>query len=275
MRDSEELEEGIKAVITNLFDSIQTENNNTISQLLGESVLHLQNSKYKLNDPENFYLFVGTRMDDAIDYIASNLHEPSSCKDTHKPDFIYRNYGFLERNIQKFYEFKNGSGSCGADISRYILKMYLNYAITGVIPTEDLKKDEYWKPKFGSNQLWMTFCDSLYRMYYGHTKEYFMAYNELLSCESTKFPYTMHHWYVEFIDGYVIELNNTWDDNIKCPLDHFDKGDFYLINKYHLQKKTYKDYIPEEKERYICSDYAEVPKTEIKRIFMESEEMML
>lgn len=268
------MENEIEKTLACLFDAIQTENEQESNRLLREAVQYVQNSKRDLHDPEMFNLFIRSKLKDAVEVLATALHEPTVCKDKYKANFIYESYGFLERNIEKLCEMREGSG-CSGDKSRYILKMYLNYAITGHIPPNMLQKGEYWKPKFGDNEMWMAFCDSLYRLNYGYTKEYFEAYNILLQCHVAKFCYTIHHWFIEFTDGQIVEFDRTWDEKTENPLNSRDKGDFYLMYGGKFPDKVFEKYIPEPSESFLMEGYVKIPKSEIVRVFKESNEEMI
>lgn len=268
------MEKSIENCLMNIFDAIQAKNKEDSMKLLGDAVVNAKESSYQLNNPERFNLFINSKLKNAVSILANELHKPSVCKDTHKPNFIFENYSFLERNIEKLCEMRE-SRSCSGDKSRYILKMYLEYSIIGVVPVYNLEREQYWKPKFGDNEMWMAFCDGLYRLHYGNPDKYFIAYKNLLECEIKKFQHTLHRWYMEFNDGEVIEFDNKWDEDIRNPLVHMDKGDFYLILKNKVLDRGYEEYVPGEDDEYLLSFYVKVPKSEIKKIYMVSEEMMV
>lgn len=263
--------------ITTLFNALNAKSDEEARGMFGEAINYAKESKVKINNPENFDCFINHKMKKGIKLLASTLHEPSICKDKDKPNFIYVNYSFLESNIRNLCELREGSACC-ADKSRHILKMYLNYSITGEIPTFNPNAEDYWTPNFGDNEMWIKYCDGLYRLHYGYTEEYFKAYNSLIQCEIRKFKHILHNWYMEFNDGEIIEFDYSWDNKDQNPLESYaDKGDFYTMHKRKVKNKNFEMYEPEDEEEKMIyrKSYVKVPKSEIKRIYKTSEERMV
>ena len=174
------------------------------------------------------------------------------------------------------YTLREGS-SCCADKSRYILKMYLNYSIDGTIPEFNPNVEHYWIPKFGDNEMWISYCDSLYGLYYGKTESYFKAYNALLQSEKRAFKHLLHRWYIKLVDGDIIEFAQTWDDRLDHTLDSYaDKGDFYLINRRLVQDKDLETFVSEdEEENFLFKGCKKLPKSLIESIYYETEEKFI
>ncbi|NCI19831.1 hypothetical protein EJM73_09345 [Clostridium botulinum] len=263
--------------LTSLFDALNAKSEEETINIFGEAINHAKESKVKINNPEYFDCFINYRLKKGIKLLASTLHEPSICKDKNKPNFIYANYSFLENHIRNLCELREGSACC-ADKSRYILDMYLKYSITGKIPSFNPNVEKYWIPNFGDNEMWINYCDSLCRLYYGYTEEYLKAYNSLFQCEIRKFKHTLHKWYMEFNDGETIEFDHCWDDEDQNPLESYaDKGDFYTMHKQKVKGKNFDIYEPEDEEEKMLyrSYYVKIPKSEIKQIYKRSEERMV
>lgn len=267
----------IEKSLENIFNTLTAKSEEEIVSLLGESIKAVNESKIKLNNPDNFNCFINHKLKRAVGLIASNLHEPSVCKDKNKPNFIYTNYSFLECNIRELCILRQGS-SCCADKSRYILKMFLKYSIDGEIPSFDPNLEKYWIPNFGDNKMWIDYCDSLCELHYGNTRKYFKAYNDLMQCEIRKFKHLLHRWYIELNDGDIIEIGKSWDNTLVCPLDsNSNKDDYYIINKRVVKDKNFEIYIPkDEDESFLYGrNYVKLPKLSIKKIYYKTEEQMI
>lgn len=269
---NKEIEKGLNCI----FNSLTDKSNNEISALLEDAIKHLNDSKIKLDNPDNFNCFINHKLKRGVELIANNLHEPSVCRDKNKPNFIYANYSFLEGHIKQLCVLREGS-SCCADKARYILKMFLNYSIDGIIPEFDPTLEKYWIPNFGDNQMWMEYCDSLYLLYYGKTEKYFKSYNKLLQSEIRKFKHLLHRWFIELNDGDVIEIGQTWDDKLENPLDnYYDKGDYYIVKKHLVKDKELDAFISDdEEEQFLFNDYIKLPKSMVIKIFYKTEEKMI
>lgn len=267
----------ITKCLTSLFNALSAESEEESMKMFGEAINNAKESKADINNPEHFDCFINYKLKKGIKLLASTLHEPSICKDKDKPNFIYANYGFLENHIRNLCVLREGS-SCCADKSRYILKMYLRYSITGEIPDFNPNVEKYWIPNFGDNQMWINYCDGLCRLYYGYTEEYFKAYNTLIQCKTRKFKHILHRWYMEFNDGEIIEFDQRWDDSNENPLDDYaDKGDFYIMHKTKVKDKGFDIYEPmdDEEEFLYRKSYVKIPKSEIKQMYKRSEERMV
>lgn len=272
---NKEIEKSLK----NIFNTLTAKSDKEIALLIEETVniIHENKSKLSLDDPERFNSLINYKINRAIKLITETLHNPSISRDKNKPNFIYANYGFLERNIRELCVLREGS-SCCADKSRYILKMFLKYSIDGEIPSFDPNLKGYYIPNFGDNKMWIDYCDSLYSLYYGETESYFKAYNDLLQCEKRKFKHLLHKWYVELDDGDIIAIGQSWDKDLDSPLDDYtDKGDYHIIHKRFVKNKNFEVYVSEdEEESFLCGrNYVKLPKSLIKNIYYETEEHML
>lgn len=267
-----ELEKGLECIL----NTISSRNDEEVNKLLTEALIYIKESKMDINNPDTFDCFINHKLKRSVELIANTLHEPSICKNKNKPNFIYTNYGFLERNIRELCTLKDGS-SCCADKSRYILKMYLNYSIDGTIPEFNPNVEHYWIPKFGDNEMWMKYCDSLYDLFYGKTESYFKAYNDLLQCEKRQFKHLLHRWYIKFVDGDIIEFAQTWDERLENPLDSYaDKGDYYIINRRLVQDKDLETFVSEdEEENFLFKRCKKLPKSLIESIYYKTEEKMV
>lgn len=262
----------LKNCIGGLMEAVITENHHQAQKLVGDALTAIKSSPYKLHQPEKFNLFVGSKLSDILEVITKELHKETVCKDTYKPHFIYEQYSYLEQNIEKLCV-KKESHSCSADKSRYILQMYLNYALTGEIPEDSLKKGEYWKPRFGTLEQWMNYCDGLYRLYFGNPDEYLFAYKRLLECAIEKFEYDVHYWFIETLDGDIVDLRTTYDEDVKPPV--LVNDDCYILWNRTIGGKVLEKFVPEkEEDKYLLSHY-KLPKADVKRVYKETKKEFL
>ena len=240
--DKNKMGEAIKAIASSFTSRSEAEANERI-----EDALKLLNeSEYKIRGPEDFDCFIGYKVQNCMEAVARTVYDSINAKDRNKADFVFINYRFLEHNIRELCTLREGSCCC-ADKSRYILKMYLKYCIDGKIPEFNPNIENYWIPNFGDNQIWIEYCDSLYNLHYGYTKEYFKVYNSLIQCEIRKFKHILHRWYMEFNDEEVIEFAQSWDDRAENPLKSYaDKVDFYIMHNQKVKCKNFDIYEPED-----------------------------
>lgn len=266
--------DSLEQCMTGLLNSIVSEERNKTQELIKDSLEKLKSSGFNFSNPENFNLHLVYKLNNAIKEIADTMHEApkAGIKDTGKPNFIYLHYDFLEHNIRELCVLREGSGCC-ADKSRYIIKMYLSYSLTGEIPSFDPSIEHYWMPKFGTNQEWINLCDGLYHLYYGRVEEYIKSYHTLIQSEIRKYKHILHNWYIKFKDGETVKFDTTWDDKQDNPLDneYFDKGDYYIIYKKYVKDRNYEKHEDEE----FIRNYCKVPKTDIDKIYKVSEKRMI
>ena len=152
--------------------------------------------------------------------------------------------------------------------------MYLKYAISGEIPTFNPEEEHYWLPNFGDNKMWIDFCEGLYRLHYGHVKEYFAAYQSLATCEIRKYKHILHRWHIKYKNGEDFEFTQTWDDRTENPLKYDSDGDFYIIRKNYIGTNVFEKYEPDDEEfKFLYNKCVRVPKSEVE-VYSVSEEVM-
>jgi hypothetical protein len=268
--DDTTLQEGLTAILTSLAASSDAE----AQALLQTAFEKISNYSMDTTNPENFHLFLVNKLENALEQLAkTHCNILPAMQNIHKPTFIYLHYDFLDQNLERFCEFREG-GSCCADKSRNILRMYLTYACTGEIPAFDPSMEPHFFPHFGTHEDWMNLCDGLYSFYYGNPERYLKAYNTLIQSEIRKYKHILHTWYIKFKDGEVIKIDYDWDDRTQNPLanDYFDKGEYYLIDGKYVKHRNYE--MHESEDRFLCS-YCKVPKSDIAEFYKTSEEKMV
>lgn len=262
------MEDTLKEVITCLFNAAAAEDEKMAQKILS----NLRDIKYmKERNPENFDLFIGANIRKVLKTLIKE--SISSCNDFNKVSFIFLQYSFLESNIEKLIVQKEGHGCC-ADKARFIIRMYLRYAIDNTIPEFNAEEEHYWLPKTGTYEQWIQFCDGLYFLYYGSTEKYLLAYKTLIEAEKRLYKHTLHKWYMKFKDGEVIEIGNSWDKDVSNPLedeDH-DKGEYYLVSEKYVK---HRNYAITQREDLPILRYCIVPKADVEEIYKVSEEVMV
>ena len=244
--------------------------------------LYFKNKNLKIEDIEIFNCYINNCLDKFKKLLINDFKDLSNCKskDKYKYYFVFKNYDFLKNHIKNLCILKEGL-SCSSDKANYIINIYLHYIVTGEILYTDYKIDKFYIPNFGDGELWINYCNSLYRLYLGFSKEYFLSYNALIQSEVRKFKHILHKWYIQLKNGTVIEFEQKWDEDIENPLnEYFDKGDFYIINKSKIQndKFNFEVYEPideREKNLFFVNNFVKIYKSEIKRIYKKSEEVFV
>lgn len=265
--DKDSITKCMESILKSMVSSEEEE----CRDLVKEALKDLQGSKLNFSNPERFNLFLVYKLKNGLQEIAKTMHDipKDGIKDKSKVDFIYLNYDFLENHIRKLCILREGS-SCCADKSRRILKMYLQYSLTGEIPNFNPSEENFATPKFGTYEEWIIFCDGLYHLFYGNTEQYFNSYNTLLIAPKRKYKHILHTWYIKFKDKEVIEFSNTWDAEDKNPLDNefLDKDTFYILYGSYIKNRGYAS----------CENmigYYKVPKDDIDEIYKISQEKLI
>lgn len=265
----------IKDCLTALFSTIEADNNEKAVKLFGNTVLNLKNSKINFKKVSNFQCFILNKIQNGLKLIINSLEETPS-KEKNKVEFIYLNSTFLKTNIEGLIR-KKEDMSCSADKSSHIINMYLNYARTGEVAGINVDKDEYWQPNFGDSQQWIDFCDSLYKLYYGHQENFFNAYKILLECDVRKYEHLEHLWYIKFKDGKILEFKKTYDEDIENPLDNefHDKGEFYILFDKTLKNRNYEKYNCEGFDESFFGACYKIPKSDIEEIYKSTKTILV
>lgn len=177
----EELAKALESIFGNMLESDKKETKNLYGEFIEELI---DENKDLIEDAEDFDVFVNYQINKVLEVYLEEIlkKEIKEVQDTRKIYdilFLYKNYGFLERNVKKLIVLKEGS-PCSADKSRWILRSYKNFLISGTIPDMGDKKECYWKPKFGTGEKWVEFCESLVRLHSGNPDRYLLALKSLI-----------------------------------------------------------------------------------------------
>lgn len=175
--DDNKIKKGLDAIFESMLISERQKAEDLYGELVGK--LMDEHSDY-VKDAEHFDILVNYGVEQAIElYIQRLLKDEINEDNIWKLLFFYKQYGFLENNITKLIVQKEGS-PCSADKSRWILKSYREYIIDGTLPNMTVGEKCFWKPRFGTAQEWMDFCQALEWLYYGNPKEYFISIKALI-----------------------------------------------------------------------------------------------
>ena len=267
------IEQELKNLIINFAESFQKENQEKYGETAEYIVELLKSSNYNFSDPDIFNCMFDFQLEQMLELVTAQLHDPveKSIKDKHKPEFIFLNYSFLKSNIEKLIDKKMNDTSCIADKSRYILKIYLNYSLTGKI-LEDCFEEHFWIPKFGTNQQWIDFCDGLYYLYYGNNDKYLASYGELINSEVRRYSHIKYSLIATMIDGKQVVMDECYDSGFaQLPLS---KEGFYNIPKRAFkEKKDYKN--ANSLGELLNRFYYKVPVEDILKIEVKEEQIII
>lgn len=111
--------------------------------------------------------------------LAMENHWSFNSNQSSKIEFVYKEYDFINAQVEELITKYEGSPCCH-DKSSTLVRMYVRYQATGILP--DLKKEEkeFWKPACGTAEEWMNFIDSTLHLYQGRPDAY-LAAHQLLS----------------------------------------------------------------------------------------------
>jgi hypothetical protein len=162
----------VKETVTNLFESILSGSQKEALEKFPELSKSLSDIMTK--SPEDFHLDVYYPLDNIIRASISNdLKKSPWDKDCSNVVFIYENYTFIESNIQKFIEIREGH-ACEADKSRWLVSALARYYGKGEKIDMRIGKKCYWKPHFWTNKQWIGLFEALHHLYYGNHSEYML-----------------------------------------------------------------------------------------------------
>ena len=173
----------IKNVLSSIFDGLINAEESETKKGFSDKIESLVNSKYDLKDMEEYDVFIKYPLGNVLRAVVAGLNpEITDRNKISKLFFIYDNYNYIDRSLANLISEKEGGG-CSVDKSRWIIKMYREYIITGVIPNMEIRDKCYWKPRYGTGEQWMFFCGGLMNLYHGDPKEYLLSLMSLKSAE--------------------------------------------------------------------------------------------
>ena len=266
---SERIEKEIQKVIVGLANSLKQENDIKNKETVKEIIKIMDETNYNFSDPDTFNCMFAFPLEQLLESIVINLHKEISIevKDKHKPEFIFIHYSYLKSNIEKLIEKKMNDMSCVADRSRHILKMYLEYSLTGIIP-KDCFEEHFWLPKFGNNKQWIDFCDGLYLLYYGKNEQYLESYNELIHADIRQYAHVKYSLVATLKNNEKVIMDECYDRGFaKLPIA--ENGFFNIPKRAFEEKQEYEnsDSLGELLNRF----YYKVPEKDVLKIEIKDE----
>lgn len=268
------MNDGFDKVINSLFESFEKEGDEKGRLVLNTLKEHMDIPDFDRENIEEFNIFINNNLKKVLSVLIKDIYKESELNRNiiSKLQFIYLQYDFLDKNIRKLINQKDGF-TCCADKTYFIIKMYKKYLITNTIPEFDEEKDKnsYSIPKFGSYKEWINFCNGLYELYNGNPTNYLLAYNTLLTAEKRVYKHKLHKWFIEYTTGECFNFKQTYDENDNIDIKEYTEGDYYILLKMHIPKDKLNEY-KESKTYRMC--YL-VPKIDIKRIYKETKEIMV
>lgn len=244
-----------KNTIGELVDSIAKSNVKDYDAISGKIADSLENAPYDLMNPDIYNSIIGNRVRMLMGKTIEKLYDGKdsiiiedrmgvfekklNIKDMDKIQFLYLEYQYLQHNIEKLIEEKLESSICIDDRNRFVLGVYMEYLLTGIIKKTDLS-EHFWLPKFGTNENWVGFCEGLYEMYYGNPDRYILARTKLLEAEIRKYEHTIYKVYAFFKDGKKVLISNYTDIEPELPEP---EDSYYMMDKDAFDcEQQYEDY---------------------------------
>lgn len=177
-----DLEKDIKNVIETLFDGLKKSTNEEIDRDYGQRIKEVVSTNIELfQDLEKFNVFINYKLDNILEVCIAEANPSIDSNKIEKLCFLYKNYNFIEYNLE-FLIKKYEGWICSADKTRWLVDRYHEYIVKDAIPDMNRSEKCYWKPCFGSGELWMNFCESLFDLYYGQPQKYLEITKELMKC---------------------------------------------------------------------------------------------
>lgn len=268
-------ENTVKNVLQTLTQTIsqenQSENEESVTKLIKEF------KSIDAKNPDIFNTLIMFPLNQALTSAISQIHEPiaNDVKDDYKPNWIYLHYQFLESNIEKLIYNKTKNQSGITDKSRHIIKLYLTYSLTDIVPEENFTKEHYWIPKFGTVLDWMELCDGLYQLYHGDSETYLLTSLKLMKSDVRKYKHT-RHTLIMHLKEHDFTIDMEFDKKPDLPEI---KNDYYLVPRYlikdNLTEKLRYELTTHPDDKNTTLLYYRIPLQDIIRFSYTSEEIEL
>lgn len=161
-----------KKVIGDIFNGILDASQKEIIEKFPELSKTLLN--ITTQSPEDFHMDIYYELEGVIRrLLANNMSKSDWDKGVSEVVFLYTNYTYIENNLSKFIEIKEGS-ACSADKSRWLVDALTHYYIKGTPIDMTISDKCYWKPHFWTAEQWIETFKALLNLYYGGFNEYML-----------------------------------------------------------------------------------------------------
>lgn len=164
------LEEPIEKTLDSMFAGILGAANAEAQETEMFNFL-IQNPDW-FNEPENFYIRTRYKSDNAMEAALSHFKDNVDWQ--YKAVFLQ--YEFYEDHVSKLCDNYEPGGAC-VDKARSIIKSYLKHIHDG--EKVAWKEDAWYLPKFGTQEQWFEFVESLIHLYYGKPEKYLIALKQI------------------------------------------------------------------------------------------------
>lgn len=194
------LENSLKEILDSLVLSVENET----KKQYNDTIEGIINCGYKIENPETFNILINFQIKQVLKQVVNGLNPELEKENLWKLQFLYLNYGFIERHVREVIIIKEGS-TCCADKSRWVLERYFQSIVDDNV--EDDREGLYYHPQFGSLEDWLEFCEGICSLYQGTLYNYLTAYDKLLSSSSAinfkeEAPRKMNRKVIVKVDGY-------------------------------------------------------------------------
>ena len=262
--------EQIKNAITSIANIFTAKSDKEADDIIAGSLNYIKENNIKT--PEDFDLIISHKINNCLKRLAVNIGDLESVNEKNKAAFIYTNYMFLEQNIRQLCTQREGTCCC-VDKSRYILEIYLKYVVSGEIPEFDPNKEKFYIPKFGTNEMWIAYCNGLYDLYFGHSEKYLSAYKDLVICEIRRFPHIVHYWHIKYKNGEDFNFFRSFDDNKELRWKTINNC--YVMPKDYVGTNKFEKYKNDNDEfGFLYRNCYLVPINEVEVYSVDEEEML-
>ena len=158
---TEKDKEKIKEVIESLIDGFDKEH------LESPMYKHLIDKSEYLKDPDTMKTMIIHPFIRCVELAISKTQNKSN-----QVVDLWMNYDFLESNVSelcsKFY-----GGGCSVDRGRFIVKSFIKFKETGIMPKLNWKQEyTFHYPKKGTIKQWFSFVEGVNRLQYGYNDIY-------------------------------------------------------------------------------------------------------
>lgn len=176
-------EAGLKKVMDSMMDGFmqgaQEEHLETVKAIVEEHGDTLMN-------PEHYRLFVSHKNDmmervlmkTVLSKVQLDRKIKLSSDQFYALSNVYTDYQLFESQVRRVIEEYEGHACC-ADKSRYLMKAYMDYIITGELPDFG-DRSHYWMPSLGSPESWMGVLARCSNLQYGQFDYYKEARDVLI-----------------------------------------------------------------------------------------------
>jgi len=167
--------EKIKEVIESMVDGFDKEH------LASPIFKHLVEKAEYLKDPDEMHTMIIYPFTRCVELAISKTQNKSNAVVD-----LWMNYPFLERNVSelcaKFY-----GGACSVDRGRFIVKSFIKFKDTGIMPKLNWKQEyTYHYPKKGTLKQWFNFVEGVNRLQYGYNDIYLKSLMVLIKAHKKK-----------------------------------------------------------------------------------------